>query len=143
MVLTIERAEPYSCRGGQYHRLEIHGCKKPTSSPRLGTRRILTRANVQLDQGPDEVAFDDRNKLCGGRLRPLAVATATRVELLPDIPTVGDFLPGFEARAWAAIGAPKNTPDHIVEVLNKAINAALADLKIKARVVDLGATPLS
>ena len=68
-----------------------------------------------------------------GRLRALAVTTATRSDALPDIPTVGEFVPGYEASYWAGIGAPKATPAEIVEKLNKEINAGLADPKIKAR----------
>ena len=64
-----------------------------------------------------------------GKLRALAVTTATRSEALPDIPTVGEFVPGYEASAWYGIGAPKNTPAEIVDKLNKEINAALADPK--------------
>jgi tripartite-type tricarboxylate transporter receptor subunit TctC len=77
-----------------------------------------------------------------GKLRALAVASATRSEVLPDIPTVSDFVPGYETSAWLGIGAPKNTPAEIVEKLNKEINAALADPKMKARLADLGGTPL-
>ena len=73
-----------------------------------------------------------------GKLRALAVTTATRAEALPDVPTLGDFLPGYEASTWNGIGAPRNTPAEIVERLNKEINAALADPKIKARLADLG-----
>jgi len=73
-----------------------------------------------------------------GKLRALAVTTATRSEALPDIPTVGDFVPGFEASSWYGLGAPKNTPAELIGVLNKEINAALADPKIKARLTDLG-----
>jgi len=76
-------------------------------------------------------------------VRALAVTTATRSELLPDTPTVGEFLPGFDASVWFGIGAPKDTPANIVEKLNKEINAALADPKIKARLADLGATVLA
>ena len=78
-----------------------------------------------------------------GKLRPLAVTTATRSELLPDLPTVGDFVPGYEASAWQGVGAPKNTPADIIDKLNKEINAALADPKIKARVADMGGTVLA
>jgi tripartite-type tricarboxylate transporter receptor subunit TctC len=78
-----------------------------------------------------------------GRLRALAVATATRSEALPDIPTVGEFLPGFEASSVFGVGAPKNTPTEIVDRLNKEINAALADPGFKARLVDLGGTALA
>jgi tripartite-type tricarboxylate transporter receptor subunit TctC len=77
-----------------------------------------------------------------GRLRALAVTTATRLDVLPDIPTVGEFLPGYEASGWAGIGAPKTTPAEIVEKLNKEINGALADEKIKARLADLGSVPM-
>ena len=78
-----------------------------------------------------------------GKLRALAVTTATRSEALPDIPTVSDFVPGYEASAWYGIGAPRNTPAEIVDKLNKEINAALSDPKIKARLADLGGTVLS
>ena len=77
-----------------------------------------------------------------GKLRPLAVTTETRLEVLPDIPTVGEFLPGYEASGWQGIGAPKNTPAEIVDKLNKEINAALADPKMKAQLADLGGTAL-
>ena len=73
-----------------------------------------------------------------GKLRALAVTTATRSEALPDLPTIGEFVPGYEASGWYGIGAPKGTPVEIVEKLNKEINAALADPKIKAKLVDLG-----
>jgi tripartite-type tricarboxylate transporter receptor subunit TctC len=78
-----------------------------------------------------------------GRLRALAVTSATRSDVLPDIPTVGEFLPGYEASGWTGIGAPKTTPAEIVEKLNKEINAALADPKLKARLADLGGTVLA
>ena len=78
-----------------------------------------------------------------GKLRALAVTTATRAEALPDIPTVSDFVPGYEASAWYGIGAPRNTPAEIVDKLNKEINAALSDPKIKARLADLGGSVLS
>ena len=71
------------------------------------------------------------------------MTTATRSAALPDMPTVGDFVPGFEASAWFGIGAPKNTPAEIIEKLNKEINAGLADPKIKARLADLGGTVLA
>jgi tripartite-type tricarboxylate transporter receptor subunit TctC len=77
-----------------------------------------------------------------GRLRALAVTTATRSDALPDIPTVGEFVPGYEASSWFGVGAPKATPAEIVEKLNKEINAALADPKMKARLADLGGTVL-
>jgi tripartite-type tricarboxylate transporter receptor subunit TctC len=77
-----------------------------------------------------------------GRLRALAVTTATRSDALPDVPTVGEFVPGYETSGWYGIGAPKNTPSQIIDQLNEAINAGLADPKIKARLADLGGTPL-
>ena len=77
-----------------------------------------------------------------GRLRPLAVTTATRLLILPDIPTVGEFAPGYETSAWQGVGAPKNTPSEIINKLNREINAALADPRIKAKIAELGATVL-
>jgi tripartite-type tricarboxylate transporter receptor subunit TctC len=73
-----------------------------------------------------------------GRLRALAVTSATRWEGLPDLPTVVDFLPGYEASVWFGVGAPKNTPSEIIDKLNTEINAALSDPKLKARLADLG-----
>jgi|SRR5262245_4818247 len=77
-----------------------------------------------------------------GRLRALAVTTATRSDALPDIPTVGEFVPGYEASGWFGVGAPKNTPAEIVAKLNTEVNAALADPKLKARLADVGGTVL-
>ncbi len=73
-----------------------------------------------------------------GRLRALAVTTAARSQALPDVPAVGDFLPGYEASAWYGIGAPKSTPAEVVDKLNAEINAGLADPKLKARLSELG-----
>ena len=70
------------------------------------------------------------------------MTTTARSELLPDVPTVADFLPGYEASAWYGVGAPKGTPTEIVEKLNKELNAAFADPRTKARIVELGGTPL-
>jgi tripartite-type tricarboxylate transporter receptor subunit TctC len=78
-----------------------------------------------------------------GRLRALAVTGTTRSDALPDIPTVGEFVPGYEAGYWAGIGAPKAPPAEIVDKLNKEINAGLADPKIKARLADLGGDVLA
>jgi tripartite-type tricarboxylate transporter receptor subunit TctC len=80
-----------------------------------------------------------------GKVRAIAVTTAERSRALPDLPTVAEFIPGFEASTWQGIGAPKNTPVDIVDKLNKEINAALADPTIRARLADLGSipTPLS
>jgi tripartite-type tricarboxylate transporter receptor subunit TctC len=77
-----------------------------------------------------------------GRLRGLAVTTATRSDELPDIPTVSEFVPGYEASSWFGVGAPKGTPVEIIDMLNKETNAALGDPKMKARLADLGGTPL-
>jgi tripartite-type tricarboxylate transporter receptor subunit TctC len=78
-----------------------------------------------------------------GKLRALAVTTATRLESLPEVPTIAEFIPGYEASAWYGVGAPKNTPAQIIERLNKEINAGLADPKMKVRLADLGGTPLA
>jgi tripartite-type tricarboxylate transporter receptor subunit TctC len=75
-----------------------------------------------------------------GRLRALAVTTAMRAETLPDVPTMADFLPGYEASQWTGVCAPKKTPTEIIDKLNKETNAALADPKMKARVAELGGT---
>jgi tripartite-type tricarboxylate transporter receptor subunit TctC len=77
-----------------------------------------------------------------GRLRALAVTTATRSDELPDVPTVGEFVPGYEASGWFGVGAPQGTPVEILDMLNKEINAALADPKMKSRLADLGGTVL-
>ena len=73
-----------------------------------------------------------------GKLRALAVTTATRSEALPDVPTVGEVVPGYEASAWYGVGAPRGTPAEVIEKLNHEINAALADPEMKARFADLG-----
>jgi tripartite-type tricarboxylate transporter receptor subunit TctC len=75
-----------------------------------------------------------------GKVRALAVTTATRLEALPDVPTVGDFVPGYEASTWYGVGAPKSTPPEIVEKLNREINAAVANPMIKARLAEQGGT---
>jgi tripartite-type tricarboxylate transporter receptor subunit TctC len=78
-----------------------------------------------------------------GKLRALAVSTASRWDGLPDLPTVSEFLPGYEASQWNGLGAPKNTPAEIVDKLNQEINASLVDPKMKAKLADLGGTPLT
>ena len=78
-----------------------------------------------------------------GKLRPLAVTTASRLEALPDIPTVGEFVAGYEASGWQGLGAPKNTPADIVDKLNKEVNTGLVDPKFKARLADLGGIVLA
>jgi len=78
-----------------------------------------------------------------GRLHALAVTTATRSDALPDIPTVGEFLPGYEVSNWYGLGVPRATPAEVVEKLNKEINTGLANPKIKTRLADLGGTVLA
>jgi tripartite-type tricarboxylate transporter receptor subunit TctC len=92
---------------------------------------------VMFDVLPESIEY-----IRAGKLRPLAVTTAMRFPALPDIPTVSDFLPGYEANTWWGVGAPRNTPFEIIHKLNKEINAALADPKIKARLADLSGTVL-
>ena len=75
-----------------------------------------------------------------GTLRPLAVTTAARLDVLPDLPTVADFVPGYEASGFAGIGVPRGTPPEIIDMLNKEINAGLDDSKVKSRIVELGGT---
>jgi tripartite-type tricarboxylate transporter receptor subunit TctC len=77
-----------------------------------------------------------------GRLRALAIAAAARSELLPDVPAMSEFLPGYEASAWSGIVAPKDTPSEIIEKLNKETNDGLADPALRARLADLGSTPM-
>ena len=75
-----------------------------------------------------------------GKLRALAVTPSARLEVLPDVPTVAEFVPGYEASGFAGIGVPKGTPADIIDKLNKELNAALADPKVKGRIVELGGT---
>ena len=77
-----------------------------------------------------------------GKIRALAVTTAGRSEALPELPAVGEFVPGYEASGWTGLCGPRNTPAEVVEKLNKAINAGFADPAMKARFADLGATTL-
>jgi tripartite-type tricarboxylate transporter receptor subunit TctC len=109
--------------------------------------RGVTPALTDLLGGQVQVIFDavpsSIEYIKAGKLRPLAVTTATRWDGLPDLPTVSEFLPGYEATSWFGIAAPKNTPADIVEKLNKEVNAALADPRIKERLADLGGMVLS
>ena len=102
-------------------------------------------AVTDLLAGQVQVFFDPVPNSFGyiraGKLRPLAITSATRSEAFPDVPTVSEFVPGYEASFWFGVGAPKATPAEIVEKLNTEINAGLADPKIKARLADLGGTP--
>ncbi len=88
-----------------------------------------------------DVVISSIRHIRAGKLRPLGVTTTTRLEVLPDVPPISDFLPGYEASSWDGIGAPANTPLEIVGILNKQVNAALADPTFKARLADLGAEP--
>ena len=103
-------------------------------------------AVVDLIAGHVQVIFapvsESIQQIKAGSLRALAVTTATRLDVLPDTPTVADFVPGYEASGFAGIGAPRNTPSEIIELLNKELNAGLADAKIKTRIVELGGTVL-
>jgi len=107
------------------------------SAPAL-TDLIGGQVQVMFDTTPTSI-----EQIKSGKVRALAVTTATRSEVLPEIPAMGDFLVGYEASFWAGFGAPKNTPAEIVARLNKEINAALADPATKARLADLGGTVLS
>jgi tripartite-type tricarboxylate transporter receptor subunit TctC len=104
-------------------------------------------ALTDLLAGQVQVMFDPVGEAMGyiksGKLRALAVTSATRVAALPSIPTVGDFVPGYEAHGWSGIGAPKNTPVEIIDILNKEVNAGLADSKMKSHLADLGSAPLA
>ena len=103
-------------------------------------------AMTDLLSGQVQVMFDpvvsSIAHIRAGKLRPLAVTTSMRSEALPDIPTVGEFLPGYEVSVWFGVGAPKNTPTEIVDGLNKEINTGLGDPKINARLAELGGTAL-
>jgi tripartite-type tricarboxylate transporter receptor subunit TctC len=99
----------------------------------------LLGGQVQLNFAPLATSIE---YIRAGKLRALAVTTRTRSEALPDIPTVGDFLPGFEASLWIGVGAPKNTPAEIINTLNREINIGLADPRIKARLSDMGGAVL-
>src|SRR5260221_11483334 len=107
-------------------------------APPALTDLLAGQVHVMFDNMPSSIEH-----IRAGRLRPLAVSAKTRLEALPHIPPLGDFVPGFETSAWAGIGAPKNTPAEIIDQLNREINAALADPKIKARFADLGGQVLA
>jgi tripartite-type tricarboxylate transporter receptor subunit TctC len=102
-------------------------------APPALTDLIAGQVQVIFDVLPSSIGY-----IRAGKLRALAVTTAARLEMLPDIPTVGEFVPGYEASGWIGVGTPKNTPTEIVDKLNKEINVAFADLKIRARIADLG-----
>jgi tripartite-type tricarboxylate transporter receptor subunit TctC len=97
----------------------------------------------ELISGRVQVMFDivvsSIENIRAGKLRPLGVTTTTRLDVLPDVPPIGDFVPGFEGSGWNGIIAPKNTPKEIINKLNSEVNAALADPQFKARLANLGA----
>jgi tripartite-type tricarboxylate transporter receptor subunit TctC len=99
----------------------------------------LLGGQVQVYFGPMPPSIEH---IRSGKLRALGVTSPTRSQALPDIPSVSDFVPGYEASQWYGIGVPKNAPSEIIDKLNKEINAGLGDLKMKARLADLGGTPL-
>src|SRR2546425_2056786 len=107
-------------------------------APPALTDLIAGQVHVMFDNLPSSIEH-----IKAGRLRPLALTATTRLEALPDVPPLGDFVPGFETSAWAGIGAPKNTPAEIIDQLNREINAALADPTVKARFTDIGGEVLA
>jgi len=107
------------------------------SAPAL-TDLLAGTVDVMFDNLPASIEF-----IKSGKLRALAVTTDKPNEALPDVPTVGATVPGYEASAWFGIGVPKGTPAAVVEKLNRAVNAALADPKVKARLADLGGIPMT
>ena len=107
-------------------------------APPALTDLIGGQVHVMFDNMPSSIEH-----IRAGRLRPLAVTATTRLEALPAVPPLGDFVPGFETSAWAGIGAPKNTPAEIIDTLNREINAVLADRTIKTRIADLGGEMLA
>jgi tripartite-type tricarboxylate transporter receptor subunit TctC len=100
----------------------------------------LLGGQVQIVFGPIAQLIEH---IRAGKLRALAVTTKTRQATLPDLPTVGEFLPGYEASVSYGVGAPRNTPTEIIDKLNREINAGLADSKMKEQLADLGATPVA
>jgi tripartite-type tricarboxylate transporter receptor subunit TctC len=107
-------------------------------APPALTDLIAGQVHVMFDNMPSSIEH-----IRAGRLRPLAVTATTRLEALPDVPPLADFVPGFETSAWAGIGAPKDTPAEIIDKLNREINGGLVDPKIKARIADLGGMVLA
>jgi len=99
----------------------------------------LLGGEVQVYFGPIAPSIDH---IKAGKLRALAVTTATRSDALPDLPTIGEFLPGFAMSAWQGLAAPRKTPPEVIDKLNREVNAALADPQLKMRMTTLGVTPL-
>jgi tripartite-type tricarboxylate transporter receptor subunit TctC len=98
---------------------------------------IAGHVHVMFDNMPSSIEH-----IRAGRLRALGVSTPRRLEVLPDVPTIGEFVPGFETMAFAGLGAPKDTPNEIVHILNREVNAGLADAALRGRILDLGGIPL-
>jgi tripartite-type tricarboxylate transporter receptor subunit TctC len=106
-------------------------------APPALTDLIAGQVDVMFDNIPSSLEH-----IRAGRLRPLGVSTTKRLDVLPDVPTVGEFVPGFETGAFAGLGAPKGTPADIIEILNREVVAGLADPGVKGRVIGLGGIPL-
>jgi tripartite-type tricarboxylate transporter receptor subunit TctC len=106
------------------------------SSPAL-TDLMAGTVDVMFDNMPSSIGH-----IQGGKIRPMAVTTEKRSATLPDVPTVAETVPGYEASAWFGIGVPKGTPADVIDKLNKAVNDALKDPKMVARLADLGGAPM-
>ncbi len=98
---------------------------------------IAGHVHVMFDNMPSSIEH-----IRAGRLRALGVSTPRRLDVLPDVPTIGEFVPGFETMAFAGLGAPKDTPEEIVRIINREVNAGLADTALRTRILDLGGIPL-
>jgi tripartite-type tricarboxylate transporter receptor subunit TctC len=106
-------------------------------APAALTDLMAGRVQVMFDNMPSSIEY-----IKGGQLRALGVSTPKRLPLLPDVPTIGESLPGFETSAFAALGAPKGIAPDIVDKLNKEVNAGLADANLRQRILDLGGEPM-
>jgi tripartite-type tricarboxylate transporter receptor subunit TctC len=150
------------CPSGRQHRVRISPQKIARLLPALDNRMILRHRSVEVQVvsnrgdapaltavlgGQVQVYFATiqgaMEVVRTGKLRALAVTTSMRSGALPDIPILGEYVPGYQASGWLGVGAPKNTPAEIIEKLNKEINVGLADPKMKAQLASLGATPLA
>ena len=154
MTIVSERSRPISARdvmtiarivrvnhAGEYGAIRIYSAQIGVSARRYPD---VVPALTDMLAGQVQVMFDNLptsiEHIRAGKLRPLAITSATRSELLPDVPTVGDFVPGYESSARYGVGAPKGTPAEIIDRLNKEINAILAEPRAKTRIADMGAT---
>ena len=135
---------PGRVRGRELCHRRDHLRRRRQAQFQFHPRHRAGRQMVDLMSGQVQVGFsvvtETIEHIKSGKLRALAVTTAARSEVLPDIPTIGEFVPGYEASAWVGIDAPRNTPTKIIEKLNADINAGLTDPKLKARFAELGAT---